>query len=212
MSVLRTLSRLAATALELLALFIFRVGVLSAFLIGAYIAFVRMNIPGLMNLLSDFRLGVFFTLATCVTILFLLNGRYMSTPSRVRGLPLQVRRADDGRRVLSRYLVACVGPRHSQHQAEACETVSIPEGFLTDYSSIPWFARWVVDWSKVDVAGVVHDYLYSDQCTYPHDRWASDVIWWRLARSGKRRANVVQASVCWLAMRLAGWYWFKRRT
>ena len=55
----------------------------------------------------------------------------------------------------------------------------------------------------MDVAGVVHDYLYR----HPKNttRAEDDRIWWLLARSGKWRADPVQAALCWLALRGFGW-------
>ena len=39
------------------------------------------------------------------------------------------------------------------------DPIVVPEGFVTDFSSDP---IGLLDWSKVDVAGVVHDYLYQN--------------------------------------------------
>ena len=75
-------------------------------------------------------------------------------------------------------------------------------GFPTDYSSIPAPCRPIVHWSKVDVAGVVHDHLYQTQRMSRRD---DDYIWWLLARSGPWRADLIQASLCWLALRGFGW-------
>ena len=112
--------------------------------------------------------------------------------------PLRVERLHDGRRKLLRALVVDVSG----------ETFTVPEGFPTDFSSIPWFGRWVIDWAKADVAGVVHDYLYSDDhLDFP--RWRADVVWFRIVRAGHRRANVVQAAACYAALVLFGWI-FKR--
>ena len=80
---------------------------------------------------------------------------------------------------------------------------------MTDFSSIPTLFQWVVHWSKVDVAGVVHDYLY-DRGTL--SRWQADRVWFEVARSGDHRANCVQASACWLALRLFGWCVWCRAT
>ena len=40
--------------------------------------------------------------------------------------------------------------------AQSPRTVRLP--FTTDYSSLPWAKRWLVNWSRVDIAGVVHDH------------------------------------------------------
>lgn len=79
----------------------------------------------------------------------------------------------------------------------------VPAGFVTDYSSIPWFARFLVRWSKVDIAGVFHDYLYRER-KYP--RAFADAVWRVLAMQGAHSANPVQAWACWAALRLFARY------
>ncbi len=126
--------------------------------------------------------------------------------SRVIGGALQTERTASGRRKLLRALVVRTGPCGGH-------TVTVPQGFNTDFSSIPWFARFVVDWSKVDVAGVVHDYLYtvagSDK--YGCNRASIDMVWYRIAVSGQRRANLLQAAVCWFFIRLFGWASYRKK-
>ncbi len=40
------------------------------------------------------------------------------------------------------------------------ETVLVPAGFVTDFASIPWFARWLLPISgKVAKAALLHDYM-----------------------------------------------------
>ena len=73
------------------------------------------------------------------------------------------------------------------------------DDFKTDYSSDP---IGLLDWSKVDVAGVVHDYLYRDPGT---TRWQADWIWFKIARSGKWKCSLLTACLGWLGMRLFGW-------
>ena len=72
----------------------------------------------------------------------------------------------------------------------------------TDFSTIPFFGRWVVRWSKVDIAGVIHDVLYHDGSL---SRAQADRVWRLVASSGEHSANAVQAWVCWVALRLGGW-------
>ena len=114
-------------------------------------------------------------------------------------LPLQTERMPKGRRFLLRGIEVYV---------EGFGVVSVPEGYVTDYSSIPFWARWVVRWSRVDIAGVVHDYLYETRCV---PRSKADMIWRIVARAGAHRANWIQAWVCWLGLRLGGWIYYYRR-
>ena len=111
--------------------------------------------------------------------------------------PLQVERLSDGRRKLLRRLDVVVNG----------EPISVRTDFVTDFSSIPWFARFVIDWSKVDVAGVVHDFLYSVE-SRDYSRSRADVIWFKVAISGSHRANVIQAALGYVAIVLFGW-WLK---
>lgn len=93
--------------------------------------------------------------------------------------------------------------------------IEVPTGFPTDFSSIPSFARFVVRWSKIDVAGVVHDWCYhvglQDASGKPSQKMADD-IWRVVAQTGESKANAFQAWVCWLGLRIGGcWAWKKHR-
>lgn len=96
---------------------------------------------------------------------------------------LDTRRLPDGTRRLLAPLIV--------REAEILHIV--PEGFVTDYSSIPWIGRAVVRWSRVDIAGVVHDWYFETGELTLHQ---ANEVWERLARSGDHRANWVQAKVC----------------
>jgi hypothetical protein len=119
----------------------------------------------------------------------------------VVGGRLQTERMGDGRRKLLRDLVVEVDG----------ERFTIPEGTLTDYSSIPWFGCALVRWSKVDVAGVVHDWLYQTGAT---SRARADKIWRLVAMAGEHHANALQAWIGWFALWAGGWVvwrWYRRR-
>ena len=83
--------------------------------------------------------------------------------------------------------------------------IVVPEGFPTDFSSIPAPARFIVRWSKVDIAGVVHDWCYhvglQDESGKPSKELA-DRIWWVIAQRGESRANRLQAWLCWAGLRI----------
>ena len=81
--------------------------------------------------------------------------------------------------------------------------IMVQQGFETDFSSIPPAVHWIVRWSRVDVAGVVHDWLYRD--TNLPRRW-SDRVWRNVAMQGEHRASWMQATVCYLVLRaFGGW-------
>jgi len=113
-------------------------------------------------------------------------------------MPLRTQRLDDGRRVLlADFSVEVYGM-----------VINVPAGTETDYSSIPSLASWIVRWSKVDIAGVVHDWLYR----YPLDltRKEIDHIWYLLALQGG--ATETQARLCYLGLRIGGWKpWLRLR-
>jgi hypothetical protein len=92
-------------------------------------------------------------------------------------------------------------------------SVVVPKGFRTDFSSIPFWARFVVRWSRVDVAGVVHDWCYHlglrDESGKP-SRALSDKVWRDIAQRGDSKANALQAWVCWTGLRLGGWIAWNR--
>ena len=136
--------------------------------------------------------------------------------SRVVGEPLHTKRNCDGRRILLCDLVINVEGTCIGKSADVPE-IRISKGFKTDYSSIPTPLQWVVRWSKVDVAGVVHDWLYRDgRSTLSGNerdkRKCADEMWKEIALSGQHRATCCQATICWLALRLFGcWFWHKHR-
>ena len=104
----------------------------------------------------------------------------MTTQTCLRSGPLQTERQRDGRRRLLRDLTVEVDG----------EQFTIPVDTLTDFSTIPWFGRILVRWSRVDIAGVVHDCLYRKKIT---SRARADRIWRLCAMAGCHHANAVQA-------------------
>ena len=78
----------------------------------------------------------------------------------------------------------------------------MPRGTETDFSSIPWLGRLLVRWSKVDVAGVVHDRLYQ---TGELEKPEADRVWRIVAQAGEHHANAFQAWAGWLALVVWGW-------
>ena len=121
----------------------------------------------------------------------------MTLPTHLVSGLLQTERQSDGRRRLLRDLVVAVDGL----------IITIPAETLTDFSSIPWFGRILVRWSKVDIAGVVHDWLYRTAFT---SRTRSDKIWRLVAVAGEHHANTLQAWVGWLALRVGGWVVWRR--
>ncbi len=121
----------------------------------------------------------------------------MKEHTRLVGDMMQTERREDGRRCLLRdFIVEIEG-----------DTIAIPAGTITDFSSIPWYGRILVRWSKVDIAGVVHDWNYQIGAT---SRARADAIWRLVAMAGTYHANAFQAWVGWLALRVGGWIAWRR--
>jgi hypothetical protein len=118
--------------------------------------------------------------------------------------PLQTERLGNGHRKLLRTLTIKIDDQY----------ISVPKNTQTDYSSIPWFGRILVRWSKVDIAGVVHDWLYAKGklVNEPILRAKADEIWRIVALAGDHHANFFQAWICWFFLRIGGWLaWNKCR-
>jgi hypothetical protein len=107
---------------------------------------------------------------------------------------LQTERLPDGRRKLLVDLDVRVDEQ---------TIFTIPAGTITDFSSIPWYARSFVEWSRVDIAGVVHDWLYQEGNIV--DRKRADEVWRIVARQGQHCANAAQAWSGYYALRTFGW-------
>lgn len=107
------------------------------------------------------------------------------------------RRSTDGTRTLLEEITVTVDGR----------SWTIPAGFQTDFSSIPAvpFARLLIDWRRVDMAGVVHDFLYQ-QAPGGITRKQADEVWRRVARAGAYAAGPFQALLGYLGLRAGGWY------
>ena len=87
---------------------------------------------------------------------------YKSALHLTRGIEaVQARRGEDANYVLSRTYEAAITVKHTGSDKTASIPVVVPNGFLTDLSSVPWYGRWAV--SRVGPhleASIVHDWLY----------------------------------------------------
>ncbi len=128
-------------------------------------------------------------------------------PSRIVGKPLRTERLPCGKRKLLCDLK--VELNQIQVNRTFSGLITVNSGFVTDFSSIPTLCHWIVRWSKVDIAGVVHDWLYAKGCL---TRTQSDEIWRIIAVSGQHCASDVQAYICWIGLRiLGGFAWRKHK-
>ena len=110
--------------------------------------------------------------------------------------PLRTERLPNGNRNLIRNLLV---------ELDDGTTIAVVNGFETDFSSIPRFARSFIDWSRVDIAGVVHDFLY--WCPQKGiSREQADTVWREMAGAGAHHANWFQRWLGWIGLRLGGWW------
>ncbi len=109
---------------------------------------------------------------------------------------LVVRRMADGRRKLVEPLVWDDGVLQ----------IEVPAGFETDFSSVPRVARlFMPRFSKLDLAGVIHDRLYEQG--YP--RVMADQIW-RYIAAQTEGGNAVQRWLGWSGLRAGGWVAYRQ--
>ena len=135
---------------------------------------------------------------TLVYSLFITKHHYS------RNAALRTMRLNNGRRQLLRPLVLTVCVRNKKRK----RIIKIPAGFRTDYSSIPTCLQWFVHWSKVDMAGVVHDWLYRVGSMKRKD---ADKIWRDVAMTGDNRANRFQAQACYIfGLRIGAYFTWHR--
>tara|TARA_Y100000310_G_scaffold325691_2_gene389529 strand:- start:2007 stop:2372 length:366 start_codon:yes stop_codon:yes gene_type:complete len=58
------------------------------------------------------------------------------------------------------------------------ESVVVPEGFLTDFASVPWWAQWLISKTgKYNQAAVLHDYMY-DKLSWRYTKERADFIFY----------------------------------
>lgn len=109
--------------------------------------------------------------------------------------PLRTERLSNGNRILIRDLVV---------KLDDATEIKVPKGFETNFSSIPSWARPFLHWSRVDVAGVVHDFLYwCPQANISKER--ADDIWRELAGAGDHHANGFLQWSGRIGLRVWGW-------
>lgn len=143
------------------------------------------------------------------------------TTARVIGPDLDDHRRPDGRRVLDRALTVDVGEHVVElNGVQGCKRnvaddglvttrITVPEGFDTDYSSIPAFALTLMGrWDRHDIAGVAHDWLYHVGAP----RGPSDRVWRIIARSGARRVGPIRGLLGWAGLRVGGWVAYRQHS
>ena len=113
--------------------------------------------------------------------------------------PLHTKRLDNGKRQITRDLTYRINDEGEEKEV----TVRACDAFTTEFSSVPCGLRWFVHWTRIDTAGVIHDYLYrSTRFT----RLKDDLIWFKVAIQGRPKALPWQAWGGLIGMRLIGWF------
>jgi len=85
--------------------------------------------------------------------------------------------------------------------------IVVPKDFETDLSSYPGITRAIVRFDRVDIAGILHDWLYK---TGIKTRAWGDSVWRKIAMVGKHGANKVQGWVSWAGLRAFGWLPYRK--
>ena len=127
--------------------------------------------------------------------------------------PLIVSPMPDGRNWrLFKSFIYHISSKYSQ------DCVTVPEGFITDFASIPWlFWTFLPYWGKYGKAAVVHDYLYQTHvfdtseftCDVLDRKRADDIFYEAMLVGGTKPWK---AKIMYKAVRLFGWLaWRKRR-
>lgn len=132
----------------------------------------------------------------------------MTTATLVPGSLLRVDRLSSGERRLVRDLVVDLGvdigiPAGTFQGFDVVDgttRITVPYCFVTDFSSIPAFARMFYRFSTVDLAGVCHDWAYRVGV----DRKDADRCWEIVATSGEACVGRTQGRVGYVALRLFG--------
>lgn len=130
--------------------------------------------------------------------------------------PLRVDRLDTGERQLVRDLVMNLrrdvdlrGFRHDLVGVDGgIPEVTVPAGFVTDFSSIPAPFRVLFRFSSVDLAGCVHDLAYRIQMP----RRPADRMWEIVATSGhtkRSRIGRFRGRLGYLGLRLGGHFAYR---
>ncbi|MGI9616215.1 MAG: DUF1353 domain-containing protein [Acidimicrobiales bacterium] len=128
--------------------------------------------------------------------------------AQLRSGELQVQRLSDGRRRLLRDLEIDLrkdlrlgdGRYPGITSPDSSTVVTVPKAFVTDFSSIPAFARALYRFDAVDLAGCCHDWAYYVGVPKPQ----ADEIWRLVAISGTRRVSRWRGRLGWLALRVGG--------
>jgi hypothetical protein len=83
----------------------------------------------------------------------------------------------------------------------------IPKGLITDFASIPRFARWFIspDATWITVAALLHDVLYAGEWV---DRQVADSIFKQIMRY--RKASFIKRNIVYFAVRLGGGFVWRK--
>ncbi len=81
--------------------------------------------------------------------------------------------------------------------------VTVEQGFTTDFSSVPSrLESFMPGGSKLDRAGIVHDWLYRQRPFSDERRALADRVWRRIAAHDAGRYSAWKG---WLGLRMLGW-------
>jgi hypothetical protein len=92
------------------------------------------------------------------------------------------------------------------YTSDAGLRIEIPEGFVTDFASTPFFLWWILPpTGRYTRAALVHDKLYSDhrRGVYHYSRAFADAVLLEACRDCKCRE--LTCETIWIGVRIGGW-------
>lgn len=91
------------------------------------------------------------------------------------------------------------------YSAHLDKLITVPDGFVTDFASIPAPGRILISGHGQDRwAAVVHDYLYSIK----HDRKQADAVF--LEALELMGVNLIKRRLMYRAVRTGGWFFYAK--
>lgn len=87
--------------------------------------------------------------------------------------------------------------------------IKVPKGFITDFASVPRiFNIFILPYGKHSSASLIHDWLYSQDCTLKMKRKEADKIFLEIMK--EEGVNIFKRNLMYYAVKVFGWRYYKR--
>lgn len=88
--------------------------------------------------------------------------------------------------------------------------IKVPKGFITDFASVPrTLYIFILPYGKHSSASLIHDWLYSKDCTLKMGRKEADKIFLEIMK--EEGVNIFKRNLMYCAVRLFGWIYYRRQ-